>query len=127
MNPDELMAGLTVGVLGYTMTFIILIILSICIKLSSITALKLGPKKVAEVEKPKVVAEEKPEVLPEELAAAVAAVEKYIQESVRPAIYPQPVVGAPTISAVNAWVVSSRLETREYLGDFVYIKKSRKR
>ena len=128
---QELEAGVVLAILGFTMTFAILIILTLSIKIMSIVVTryvrsreKRKPKPV-EAEKPKpevgvkpVVSEAKPAlpVPPEIIAAAITGVRMYLEEKMR---LRKPVTRAPRI---NYWVFAWRIDSSFNLNDLDYTR-----
>ncbi len=127
MVSPQLAEGLVMGALGYTMTFAIIIILSIAMYVTS--------KIISKIEKPVAVPAPKPEVTPtptvtapelspEEAVAVAAAIHAFLTEAI-----PSMPAAAPATSrgwGPSPWVVKARLDTRVYLGDFAYIRERRK-
>ena len=126
---QELEAGIVLAILGFTMTFAILIVLTLSIKIMSVVVTryvrsreKRKPKPV-EVEKPKpevevkpVVPEAKPTlpVPPEIIAAAITGVRMYLKEKTR---LRKPIIRAPRI---NYWVFAWRMDSSFNLNDLDY-------
>jgi len=126
----QLSAGMVLAALAIIVSFLVLGILTISIKLMSMGVLKYlsrrekkvkgPPTPVTEIKVPEVRVEAAPEVTPEEVAAAVTAVHRFIAERLRPA------VPAPTARPVNYWVMTWRRDICINLNEYIYVLRSRK-
>ncbi len=126
MVSPQLAEGLVMGVLGYTMTFAILIILSIAMYITSKIVSKVEKPAISPAPKPEVTmapVAQAPELSPEEAVAVSTAIHAFLAEAAPPAS-----VIAPPVSrgwGPNPWVIKARLDTRVYLGDFTYIRRKK--
>ncbi len=127
MVSPQLAEGLVMGALGYTMTFAIIIILSIAMYVTSKIVSKIEKPAAAPAPKPEVTPTPTvtaPELSPEEAVAATAAVHAFITETMPVALVTAP--STPQGWGPSPWVIKARLDTRVYLGDFTYIKEKKK-
>ncbi len=122
---EQISAGIVLAILAFTVTFLVLGILTISIKLMSIGVSRfIGKKKVqtppsTEVETPvSVEVRTIHEVSPEEVAAAVAAIHRYLTEKTLAPTTPKPLT--------SPWVLAWRMDACINLNDYDYILKSSK-
>jgi len=127
MVSPQLAEGLIMGALGYTMTFAIIIILSVAMYITSKIVSKIEKPAITPAPKPEVTpvpTAAAPELSPEEAVAAAAAIHAFLTGAAptTPAAAP----AAPQGGGLSPWVVKARLDTRVYLGDFTYVRERKK-
>ena len=126
MTSQLLAEGLVMGILGYTMTFVILIILSVAMYVTSKIVSRTEKQARASTPKQEVVpapAAQVAELSPEEAVAVATAIHALLTEAL-----PQAPTPAPSLTGgwrLSPWVIKARLDTRIYLGDLTYIRKRR--
>ncbi len=140
-RPAEIEAGIVLAVLGFTMTFVILSILTVSIKLMSVAITKYvkwkesrkkparaveAATEVPAAPTPAPVAPATPaaelEIPPEIIAAAIAGVRAYMEEKIGKRRRRE------RMAPINYWVLAWRLEAGFNLNDLDYLawNKSRK-
>ncbi len=127
MVSPQLAEGLVMGALGYTMTFAIIIILSVAMYVTSKIVSKIEKPTTAPAPKPEVTPAPTvtaPELSPEEAVAVAAATHAFLTEAM-PSV-PATAPAVPKGWGPSPWVIKARLDTRIYLGDFTYIRKRRR-